>query len=387
MATVYLAQVVMRVRSIVLSIGLSLASLILLVWVTMRWWPGDWSSPTQLLNYLTPWLLAALVPTLVLALLLRRHGGVGWLFLAIPILLISLPLLPLFLPRLGSVPDNSFALKVMSYSICTKNQDNSAIIQVIRAAQPDVLLLQEITPEMAGALHDGLHDLYPAGEVHFAYAAVVQQLIVSRYPLTSVGVVPEQGDVQKVRLETPGGSIKVWNVHASHPYGWTQHNRELSALAEEISTFNGPLIVGGDFNAVELSESYRLVARDLKNAHQEAGWGFGFTYPAPSLGFGCRPSVMLPISLPWKTIEPIIFDVRDRFYALQEAGWGLSYKCIGSKPDFVCRPVIAIPYSLPLVRIDHIFYSDHFYARQAGTLPTSGGSDHLPVMAELSLKD
>jgi endonuclease/exonuclease/phosphatase (EEP) superfamily protein YafD len=38
-----------------------------------------------------------------------------------------------------------------------------------------------------------------------------------------------------------------------------------------------------------------------------------------------------------------------------------------------------------MVRIDHIFYSDHFFAHTAGTLPTSGGSDHLPVVAELSL--
>jgi endonuclease/exonuclease/phosphatase (EEP) superfamily protein YafD len=74
-----------------------------------------------------------------------------------------------------------------------------------------------------------------------------------------------------------------------------------------------------------------MIDQYLDNAHWEAGWGFGFSFPSSD-----RP-------------------LRGRFQ---------------------------IP---SLVRIDHIFYSDHFYVLNARTLPTAGGSDHLPVVAELSL--
>lgn len=324
-------------RRYLFRLGLSLFSLGLLAGTTMRQWPGDRSYPVRLLNYLTPWLSLVLIPTLVAAGLMRMQR-VLWLVIAIPTMLISLPLLPLFLPRLGAVPATRLPFKVMSYSVCSDNRNSPAILQVIREARPDLLLLQEIKPEMAEALNDGLHDLYPAGEFQSTYAPEVKQMIISRYPLTPLGVDPEGGLVQKVKLETPGGSITVWNVHTDRPQYWAGHYRELSALAREISAVSGPLIVGGDFNAMDLSETYRLVARYLRNAHREAGWGFGFTFPAPSFDFECRPEET------------------------------------------------SIPIKWPLVRIDHIFYSDHLYAHRAGTLTTSGGSEHLPVVAELALR-
>jgi endonuclease/exonuclease/phosphatase family metal-dependent hydrolase len=37
-----------------------------------------------------------------------------------------------------------------------------------------------------------------------------------------------------------------------------------------------------------------------------------------------------------------------------------------------------------LIRIDHIFHSSHFTALNAHMLNDSGGSDHLPVVAELA---
>jgi endonuclease/exonuclease/phosphatase family metal-dependent hydrolase len=87
--------------------------------------------------------------------------------------------------------------------------------------------------------------------------------------------------------------------------------------------------VGGDFNTTDQSEGYHLLAQHLKNAHWEAGWGFGFSFPA-------------------------------------------------NQPRFKRIPILT-----PVVRIDHIFYSSHFLAHSATTLSDSGGSDHLPVIAEL----
>ena len=103
-------------------------------------------------------------------------------------------------------------------------------------------------------------------------------------------------------------------------------------MAIETAQVEGPLIVGGDFNTTDQSELYRLINRHLDNAHWEAGWGFGFSFPAES------------------------------------------------------SSIYGVPIPGSVVRIDHIFYSgEHFLARHALTLSDSGGSDHLPVVATLFL--
>jgi vancomycin resistance protein VanJ len=110
------------------------------------------------------------------------------------------------------------------------------------------------------------------------------------------------------------------------------HDHYARALVEAIAAVEGPLIAGGDFNAAEPLTTYRLVSSYLRNAHWEAGWGFGFSYPAPPY-----------------TVEGV--------------------------------PVV----TGPLYRIDHVFYNHYFVAGSARTLPAARGSDHLPVMAELFL--
>jgi endonuclease/exonuclease/phosphatase (EEP) superfamily protein YafD len=143
----------------------------------------------------------------------------------------------------------------------------------------------------------------------------------------------EKGQAQKVALRLAGGPITVFNVHPLRSGGWRQRYRQIaSLLEEEVLREKTPVILGGDFNAPDHSQLYELVAGRLKNAHREAGFGFGFTYPSS--------------------------DVR----------------------------VLRLVSAPSVVRIDHVFFSDHFVALRAGTLEESGGSDHRPVYAELDLK-
>jgi endonuclease/exonuclease/phosphatase (EEP) superfamily protein YafD len=143
----------------------------------------------------------------------------------------------------------------------------------------------------------------------------------------------EKGQAQKVVLRLPGGPITVFNVHPLRTGGWQHRYRQIaSLLEEEVFREKTPVILGGDFNAPDHSQLYELVAGRLKNAHREAGFGFGFTYPSSEV----------------------------RAFGLFRAP--------------------------PVVRIDHIFFSDRFVALRAGTIDKSGGSDHRPVFAELGLK-
>lgn len=309
--------------------GWGLFGLGIVTWYGLRWWPGDRFWPVRLLNYFSPWLLLGLTPGLALAGLARRK----WVAftLAVPVLLMSLTFAPLFLPRPEGVLAANASFKVMSYNIWYHNDEVIEAARLIREEQPDILLLQELTPGMARALTKELANLYPGGPLYWAYEPSVYQGIISRFPLTPVELAYDKGRTQKVIATTPAGPVAVWNVHPSTPLPWSRQYRQISALVDDIAAVDGPLIVGGDFNTTDQSETYRLVNQYLHNAHWEAGWGFGFSFPA-------------------------------------------------HRPRFKDIPIFT-----PVIRIDHIFYNSHFFARTARTLSDSAGSDHFPVTAKLSL--
>jgi endonuclease/exonuclease/phosphatase (EEP) superfamily protein YafD len=217
----------------------------------------------------------------------------------------------------------------MSYNVWALNEDTAALAAVIRQEQPDILLLQEATTPIINALNFELAGLYPGGRLHIVHQPNMGQAIISRYPLTALDSIYNKGRVQKVVTHTPNGPINIWNVHPHAPRVWWYQYKQISALTDDIVAVDGPLIVGGDFNTTDQAETYHLVNQHLRNAHWEAGWGFGFSWPAHA-------------------------------------------------PRIKRVPIIT-----PMIRIDHIFYNDHFFVRMAKTLSDSGGSDHFPVVAEL----
>jgi endonuclease/exonuclease/phosphatase (EEP) superfamily protein YafD len=295
----------------------------------LRWWSGDYFLPVRLCTYLMPWLLVGTLTGIGVSLLTGRYRLA--LLLVVPTLFIIVSYAPLFLPAHDSLQDG-FKLKVMSYNVWRENSDTHAMAEVIRKQKPDLILLQEIHRDKFRRLVSELDALYP-NEPRVIYEEDKLQAIVSRFPVTRVDAGKGKGRAQKAVVGLPVGPITVLNVH---PYrGWWQrrHKQMTTLIADDISETINPLILGGDFNTTDHSQTYRLFEPMLKNAHWQAGWGFGFTYPTPYVKF----------------LRKLTFP--------------------------------------PLVRIDHIFHSKHFVTQTALTLHDSGGSDHFPIIAELILKN
>ncbi len=299
--------------------------------LTLRGPLGDALFITRYTGYLMPWLLVVLLPGAVWA-WLARHRWLAAVLIAsaVTIVLIHVPLFR----RHREVPTPSASrLSVMSYNTWSRNRDDARIANVILSHQPDILLLQEVPPKVFGRVMDRLRDLYGGSRVYSAYEHTLQQAVVSRYPVESSASLDEKGKSQKVVLRSPSGPVTVFNVHPLRTGGWRYRYEQIASLLEEdVLREKAPVVLGGDLNAPEHSQLYRLIAGHLENAHREAGFGFGFTYPSPSVR--------------WLGLFPV--------------------------PS--------------LVRIDHIFFSDQFVALRAGTIAESGGSDHRPVFAELGLQ-
>jgi len=299
--------------------------------LTLRHWFGDQLFLARYTGYVMPWLLLALLPGAVCAWLMHDRALSAVLSASAAIIVVIH--VPLFRPHPGNSSPLAVRLKVMSYNTWSRNGDDARIANVVLGNGPDILLLQEIRPEVLGRLMDRLRGLYDGRPPYCAYEPAIQQAVVSRYRVESSASMEDKGQAQKVVLRLPSGPITVFNVHPLRTGGWRYRYRQIaSLLEEEVLRANAPVILGGDLNAPDHSELYRLVAGHLENAHREAGFGFGFTYPSSEL----RVLNLLP--------------------------------------------------ALSVVRIDHIFFSEHFVALQAGVLADSGGSDHHPLFAELGLK-
>lgn len=306
--------------------ALSISSCLILGWTS-----GDRLLLVRLTHYLLPWVLFSLLVGLVPALLFRRV----WLALALagPALIIGFSYLPLLLPSHAPPPGQLALLKVMSFNVWSENQSLLPAAQMIREKDPDILLLQEITAHQLRDLTLGLKESSTGArkQWHVAYAPRLMQAVISHYPVTPQMTNKKRAKVQAVRVATPVGDVTVFNVHPLRG-NWKARHRQLATLLQEnMQTAPGPAILGGDFNTTDKSETYKMLSRQLHNAHWEAGRGFGFTYPAYRHA--------------WNDFLP---------------AW-------------------------PLVRIDHIFYSREFLAISAETLKDSCGSDHLPVTASLTL--
>ncbi|MFC1505050.1 endonuclease/exonuclease/phosphatase family protein [Thermodesulfobacteriota bacterium] len=293
----------------------------------MRWYPGDNFKNVRFINYFMPWLLIVLVPIFMFSLLNHQNWLAVIYFLSIS--LICMNYLPFFIKNSPVIDVNELFIKVMSYNIWSKNKNLNAATKLIKSVQPDILLLQEIGPKYFEEVRESLEDLYTDCTLYFDYAPQINQAIISRFPIEPLGMYRNKGRIQKVRIETPFGKVVVLNIHA-FKCGWLhRHKQTATLLKEDIINEKRPIILGGDFNTSDQSQTCRMINRHLKNAHWEAGGGFGFSYPA------------------------IVVRVR-------------GFKILR-----------------PLIRIDHIYFSNQFNSSSALTLNKSGGSDHFPVVADL----
>lgn len=321
----------------------------LLTWHALRFTPIGGRPLFEVVDIFGLALFAPLPLLLLLTMLCasRRAG----LVLMVPVLLLAVTYGPLFVPRTipsifrgGGAPGGP-TLRVMTANLLVVNEQRSAVAGLIQMERPDIVALQELSPAMAEHLARELRDQYPYQllEPHESPAGLG---ILSRHPIRPERLgeaFPRECLCERVAVDVDGKTITLVNVHPWPPrVGYfrvgrlpipTSFESEQTRLAievalERLEEQTGSLIVLGDFNVGDRQPLYRELRRSLLDAHAEAGWGLGHSFP--NLAFEGLPD-------------------------------------------------------LSLVRIDYILHDRSLTARMART-GTTPGSDHRHVVADLALR-
>lgn len=250
------------------------------------WWPFE------LVDVFGVWLYLPLPLLLLLTAAWRRWWAGTWLM--VPLLVFGWEYGALFLPQRGL--DGGIPLRVITANLLVSNDDAAAFSAALAEIRPDLIAVQELNEAMAADLADALWTAYPHQVLDPSEAPFGMGLF-SRYPLHSGPPVQVGSDIcfcQEVRIDLSGRWMTMLNIHPSPPavgyrrvgqfslptsFSTSEPERILRAVLERAGTIQEPLVVLGDFNISDRQPLYRLISRQLRDAHREGGSGFGYTFP------------------------------------------------------------------------------------------------------------
>jgi endonuclease/exonuclease/phosphatase (EEP) superfamily protein YafD len=214
-----------------------------------------------------------------------------------------LPYLPIGFEPKAEAAGAAASLEVLSVNVSYRQFSPRTLLAIIREANPDVLVVQELTPHAETVLA-GLDAEFPYNQ-KFPAEGAYGIGVWSRWPIESSATIA-LGRVPAIeaRLRGPNGTFTVIGVHLRAPVTARRaaaRNQELGELAARISATDGPLIVAGDFNATPYTPYFQqwLQASQLTDSRR-----------------GRTLSISWPTMLPWAGIPIDHVAVNDGFRIL-----------------------------------------------------------------------
>jgi endonuclease/exonuclease/phosphatase (EEP) superfamily protein YafD len=213
-----------------------------------------WSWMLELTTHFRVQYLVVTAATLVLVALRRKWAACAVLVAAGAVS--AAPVLPyLSLPIAPSASAQPAVVKVLTVNVSYRQFSVRRLFEIVRNADPDVLVVQELTPHADSVLKD-FDTAFPY--FHKFPADGPRGIgIWSRYELESaatfaLGRLP----AIEARVHAPQGSFTVIGAHLSSPMRPRRaaaRNSELRELGVRSAAIEGPLVVAGDFNITPYS--------------------------------------------------------------------------------------------------------------------------------------
>ncbi len=260
-----------------------LAAVIALAWWVQSFAPERNAYTLTLTYFALPqvWLAPAL---LVLALSLWRRDRWALIGSGVSLALSLVLLSPAWswLRRADGAP-----LRLLTYNVASLRGDPAEIARTVRAANPDVVCLQEVnrvSVDVLGTLSPLLpgYQVVPSREVAILTRLPAQNVRDLYLPVTDRRFVV-------ANFSWRGQPFTLLNAHFTTVERGSRQKMERTAedrrvtlgrLLELAGESAGPFIACGDFNTPTRGAVYAGLKQHFANAFEEAGRGFGYTFPA-----------------------------------------------------------------------------------------------------------
>ncbi|MGV8873796.1 MAG: endonuclease/exonuclease/phosphatase family protein [Rhodococcus sp. (in: high G+C Gram-positive bacteria)] len=261
--------------------------------------------------------VASLAALILFAAARSRIGSAVAVVLTVAVVGVQVPMF------LAGGPDNSGPeLSVLTINVAHGDADAAAIVAAVRDNDVDILAVQELTPEEVTDLQaSGIDELLP-----FSFTAALPVAdgtgLWSRTPLTegtrldNFGFVPVQA-----RTTVDGQDLTLVSFHAMSP-ATPRHTAEwdadLARMRSIMETYQGTVLVAGDFNATNDHRQFRTLASSpFSDAAEAAGSGLFRTFPSE------RPlarldHVVTSSSVRAQSVRPVAIPDSDHLAVLAE---------------------------------------------------------------------
>ena len=252
--------------------------------VTAFSWGARIAWPLDLLTHLRPqYAIGFAVLTGLCGLLRDRNAALIGLA---GVVVNGLPAALLYVsPDPAPAPEGA-TLRVVTINVFSANRTPEAVLEFIRAENPDVLFLQEVTPYWNERIEE-IRRSYPhvlscPREDNFGVA------LYSRIPIADSRILNfSEAGIPSVYavLDTPSGPLHFIGTHPVPPVSGRNtrlRNDQLGRAAEFARALSGAILLAGDLNVTSDSP----VFGDLREASglrdSRRGFGVQATWPAPS---------------------------------------------------------------------------------------------------------
>lgn len=161
------------------------------------------------------------------------------------------------------------ALTLITNNVYVNNDRIDALVSWLASRPADVVVLQEVAPELIKRLKrgDGSYPFRVVGEDVYVYEGgetTEAIAVLSRWPIIGsrpLNAATHSWQAMLVRIDV-GGGVRPWivGVHPPSPVlpgNLPTRDRILADLATIITTLDGPVIVAGDFNSTPYTPAFR----------------------------------------------------------------------------------------------------------------------------------
>lgn len=207
----------------------------------------------------------------------------------------------------GGPGDDPHATRLLLANVYLKNNQYDRLLAYVESEDPDLVLLQEFTPEWEDATRS-LHGEYP-----FRYLRPRRDpfgtAVFSRLPFDSIGHVdspPLDFPTILATLTVDSRALTLINTHAITPMTDTSYrarNEQLQSVARIAGQARGAVVVTGDFNNSMWNRAYRLLESTAGLVNARRGFGVLPTWPT------YLPFAMIPIDHALVSDEVSVIDI------------------------------------------------------------------------------